>query len=107
MFINYKVKLNDRLVLETIRALYYLTRYGLSTFPFESEFRLGKTNNIYKVNEHWPLMTTVKDNGFSGIQITPRWATRIYYNVGLIMINVMAKLRTLVRYSGLYCPRMD
>lgn len=33
------------------------------------------------VNEHWPLMSTVEENGFAGIQITPRWATNIYYNV--------------------------
>ncbi|KAF7877517.1 hypothetical protein EAF04_001194 [Stromatinia cepivora] len=31
-------------------------------------------------NEHWPLFTTVAANGFAGIQITPRWATNIYYN---------------------------
>ncbi|CAG8981997.1 hypothetical protein HYALB_00004864 [Hymenoscyphus albidus] len=31
-------------------------------------------------NEHWPLITTVADNGYAGIQITPRWATNIYYN---------------------------
>lgn len=34
-----------------------------------------------KVNEHWPLMTTVAANGYDGIQLTPRWATNIYYNV--------------------------
>ncbi|EPS38101.1 hypothetical protein H072_8138 [Dactylellina haptotyla CBS 200.50] len=28
----------------------------------------------------WPLNTTVADNGFAGFQITPRWATRIYFN---------------------------
>lgn len=33
------------------------------------------------VNEHWPLISTVEANGFAGIQITPRWATNIYYNV--------------------------
>ena len=33
------------------------------------------------VNEHWPLISTVEENGFAGIQITPRWATNIYYNV--------------------------
>jgi hypothetical protein len=31
-------------------------------------------------NEHWPLITTVAANGYAGIQITPRWATNIYYN---------------------------
>jgi hypothetical protein len=34
-----------------------------------------------QINDHWPLNTTVKDNGMTGIQITPRWSTRIYYNV--------------------------
>lgn len=31
----------------------------------------------------WPLMTTVALNGYDGVQITPRWATNIYYNVNL------------------------
>lgn len=31
-------------------------------------------------NEHWPLITTIADNGYDGVQITPRWATNIYYN---------------------------
>ncbi|PQE12581.1 hypothetical protein CJF30_00002459 [Rutstroemia sp. NJR-2017a BBW] len=34
-------------------------------------------------NEHWPLISTVAANGFDGIQITPRWATNIYYNCDL------------------------
>jgi len=33
------------------------------------------------VNDHWPLNTTLKENGRDGIQITPRWSTRVYYNV--------------------------
>ncbi|KAH9210801.1 hypothetical protein DL95DRAFT_370457 [Leptodontidium sp. 2 PMI_412] len=35
------------------------------------------------VNEMWPLMTTVALNGYDGVQITPRWATNIYYNCQL------------------------
>ncbi|KAH6719343.1 hypothetical protein BKA61DRAFT_731797 [Leptodontidium sp. MPI-SDFR-AT-0119] len=31
-------------------------------------------------NEHWPLTSTRALNGFPGIQITPRWASNIYYN---------------------------
>ncbi|KAH6665167.1 hypothetical protein B0J14DRAFT_236103 [Halenospora varia] len=31
-------------------------------------------------NEHWPLITTVEANGYDGIQITPRWASNIYFN---------------------------
>jgi hypothetical protein len=34
-----------------------------------------------QVNEMWPLITTVAANGYAGVQITPRWATNIYYNV--------------------------
>lgn len=39
------------------------------------------SNVELQVNEHWPLISTVKSNGFAGIQITPRWASNIYYNV--------------------------
>ncbi|TVY84662.1 hypothetical protein LSUE1_G001269 [Lachnellula suecica] len=35
------------------------------------------------VNEHWPLISTVAANGYAGIQITPRWASNIYYNCNL------------------------
>ncbi|KAF3937723.1 hypothetical protein ABW19_dt0202882 [Dactylella cylindrospora] len=31
-------------------------------------------------NHYYPLITTVAKNGFDGFQITPRWATRIYFN---------------------------
>ncbi|RDW68147.1 hypothetical protein BP6252_09543 [Coleophoma cylindrospora] len=31
-------------------------------------------------NEHWPLITNVANNGYDGMQVTPRWATTIYYN---------------------------
>ncbi|RDL42047.1 Uncharacterized protein BP5553_02026 [Venustampulla echinocandica] len=34
-------------------------------------------------NEHWPLISTVESNGYAGIQITPRWASNIYYNCDL------------------------
>ncbi|KAF3912741.1 hypothetical protein ABW20_dc0100351 [Dactylellina cionopaga] len=29
---------------------------------------------------YWPLITTVAANGFDGFQITPRFATRVYFN---------------------------
>ena len=32
-------------------------------------------------NEFWPVITTVEENGYDGVQITPRWSTNIYYNV--------------------------
>ncbi|KAJ5192756.1 hypothetical protein N7449_008898 [Penicillium cf. viridicatum] len=31
-------------------------------------------------NDMWPLFTTVAANGFDGMQVNPRWASRIYYN---------------------------
>ncbi|RDW58478.1 hypothetical protein BP5796_12408 [Coleophoma crateriformis] len=31
-------------------------------------------------NEHWPYISNVNDNGYDGMQYTPRFATRIYYN---------------------------
>ncbi|KAK6348079.1 hypothetical protein TWF718_005897 [Orbilia javanica] len=36
---------------------------------------LRNNNSVY-----WPLYTTVADNGYDGFQITPRFATRIYFN---------------------------
>ncbi|KGO69938.1 hypothetical protein PITC_046330 [Penicillium italicum] len=35
---------------------------------------------LNKENEMWPLFTTVAANGFDGMQVNPRWASRIYYN---------------------------
>ncbi|KAL4789729.1 hypothetical protein BDV19DRAFT_19822 [Aspergillus venezuelensis] len=31
-------------------------------------------------NDMWPYFTNVATDGFAGIQVNPRWATRIYYN---------------------------
>ncbi|QKX57460.1 uncharacterized protein TRUGW13939_04573 [Talaromyces rugulosus] len=31
-------------------------------------------------NDMWPYITTVDSNGYAGMQVNPRWATRIYYN---------------------------
>ncbi|GAD97217.1 extracellular serine-rich protein [Paecilomyces variotii No. 5] len=31
-------------------------------------------------NEMWPYITTFDSDGFDGMQVNPRWATRIYYN---------------------------
>jgi hypothetical protein len=38
---------------------------------------------VKQQNEHWPLITTVAANGYAGVQINPRWALNIYYNVGV------------------------
>jgi hypothetical protein len=34
-------------------------------------------------NEHWPLISTVADNGYAGMNIIPRWPTTIYWNCDL------------------------
>ena len=39
-------------------------------------------------------MTTVAANGFAGIQITPRWATNIYYNCDLPDCTVLEWINT-------------
>lgn len=39
-------------------------------------------------NEHWPLITTMQTDGFAGIQVTPRWASNIYFNVGILYFYV-------------------
>lgn len=36
-----------------------------------------------KQNEFWPLISNVASNGYTGLQIIPRWATTIYYNCDL------------------------
>lgn len=35
---------------------------------------------LNKHNEMWPYFTKVESDGFEGIQVNPRFATRIYYN---------------------------
>lgn len=37
---------------------------------------------------HWPLITSTARNGYDGYQITPRFATRIYYNCDKEKCNV-------------------
>ena len=34
-------------------------------------------------SEYWPTFTTVAEDGFAGFQITPRWATTIFFNCDL------------------------
>jgi hypothetical protein len=46
------------------------------------------------VNEHWPLISTVAANGYAGIQITPRWASNIYYNCNLPNCTVLEWINT-------------
>lgn len=35
---------------------------------------------LNKQNEMWPYFTVKSTDGFDGMQVNPRWATRIYYN---------------------------
>jgi len=49
---------------------------------------------LNKMNEHWPLITTVADNGYAGMQITPRWATSIYYNCNTPDCTVLEWINT-------------
>ncbi|KAL3422761.1 hypothetical protein PVAG01_06917 [Phlyctema vagabunda] len=48
------------------------------------------TRNVLRssVNRHWPLLTNVEKNGYDGFQITPRFATRIYYDCDTVAVNV-------------------
>lgn len=46
------------------------------------------------VNEMWPLMSTVAENGYAGVQINPRWATNIYYNCQLPDCTVLEWINT-------------
>ncbi|OQD77330.1 hypothetical protein PENDEC_c003G03796 [Penicillium decumbens] len=32
------------------------------------------------INVYWPYFTVTGTDGFDGMQVNPRWATRIYYN---------------------------
>ncbi|KAH7354667.1 hypothetical protein BKA65DRAFT_496769 [Rhexocercosporidium sp. MPI-PUGE-AT-0058] len=45
-------------------------------------------------HEHWPLISTVEGNGYAGFQITPRWATTIYYNCDLPACTVAEWIAT-------------
>ncbi|CZR56594.1 related to extracellular serine-rich protein [Phialocephala subalpina] len=46
------------------------------------------------VNEMWPLISTVAENGYAGVQINPRWATNIYYNCQLPPCTVLEWINT-------------
>jgi hypothetical protein len=45
-------------------------------------------------NDMWPLFTTVAANGFAGMQVNPRWATRIYYNCDTPACTVLEWINT-------------
>ncbi|KAF8850515.1 hypothetical protein BDZ45DRAFT_717811 [Acephala macrosclerotiorum] len=46
------------------------------------------------VNEMWLLISTVAENGYAGVQISPRWATSIYYNCQLPPCAVLEWINT-------------
>ncbi|KAH8662888.1 hypothetical protein BGZ60DRAFT_380626 [Tricladium varicosporioides] len=46
------------------------------------------------INEMWPVISTVAVNGYAGVQITPRWATNIYYNCNLPACTVLEWIKT-------------
>ena len=43
---------------------------------------------VNQENEMWPYLTTVESDGFDGMQVNPRWVTRIYYNCNSPECNV-------------------
>ncbi|RDW68152.1 hypothetical protein BP6252_09548 [Coleophoma cylindrospora] len=45
-------------------------------------------------NFHWPLITNVAQNGYGGFQITPRFATRMYFNCDQIGSDVAQWIAT-------------
>ncbi|KAE8441935.1 hypothetical protein EG329_004143 [Mollisiaceae sp. DMI_Dod_QoI] len=47
-----------------------------------------------QINEMWPLMSTVAENGYEGVQINPRWASNIYYNCQLPPCTVLEWIHT-------------
>jgi len=38
---------------------------------------------LLNTNQHWPLISTTSRNGYSGLTITPRWPTTIYFDCDL------------------------
>ncbi|KAK0106108.1 hypothetical protein ONS95_004612 [Cadophora gregata] len=50
-------------------------------------------------NEHWPLITTASGDNFAGINITPRWASNIYYNCDTTACDV-AEWKAIAQGSG-------
>jgi hypothetical protein len=42
---------------------------------------------VNPINPHWPIITTVSTNGFAGVQISSRGATRIFYDWYFFLSN--------------------
>jgi hypothetical protein len=45
-------------------------------------------------NEMWPYFTTFESDGFDGMQVNPRWSTRIYYNCDTVYCLVQEWIDT-------------
>lgn len=45
-------------------------------------------------NEMWPYFTTFESDGFDGMQVNPRWSTRIYYNCDTVYCSVQEWIDT-------------
>jgi len=58
-------------------------------------------------NEHWPYITTKAANGFDGMQVTPRWATNIYYNCDSSDCTVQEWINTSAGASGTIATLLD
>lgn len=64
-------------------------------FRLTPELLLIPLNSTYCTDTCYrPLFTTVEDDNYAGIQITPRWATNIYYNCNLPDCTVLEWINT-------------
>ncbi len=52
-------------------------------------------------NFHWPYTSNVASDGFAGIQLTPRWATNIYFDVSTSEQSAL-EWRTLTGATGTF-----
>lgn len=64
-----------------------------------------------QANYFWPLNTTVEVNGFAGVQITPRWSTRMYWdwyiNSLISLTLVQIQMRTSMSGTVLFLKKEE
>lgn len=58
-------------------------------------------------NDMWPYFTNVASDGFDGMQVNPRWATRIYYNCDTVDCTVQEWIDTSTATSGTWQTLLD
>lgn len=58
-------------------------------------------------NDMWPYFTNVASDGFDGMQVNPRWATRIYYNCDTPDCTVQEWIDTSTATSGTFQTLLD